>query len=177
VNFYYKAIFSKFKAWGELHCPNPSSSKTQQNHFFWMWTWCEQMGLGMEAKTRWRLKLRTSPMFMSLSFCSVNEGICIHWSNGIYKRIFPLNKMWKIRWQIITLDILGMVWQPIDLFHWSFLQTRAFHYCILWFDSMELFFCRYECGYGPEDHHKDPNHVNWTCLFGAFFHHKVLHTA
>jgi hypothetical protein len=33
-----------------------------------MWTRYGKMGLGMEAKTRWQLKLHTSPMLMCLNF-------------------------------------------------------------------------------------------------------------
>jgi hypothetical protein len=69
-------FLQQFKAWDKLHCPNPLKSKTQQNHLFRMWTWCGKMGLGMEAKTRWPLKLQTSPMLAPLSFCKMNERIC-----------------------------------------------------------------------------------------------------
>ncbi len=69
-------FFRQFKAWGEFHCLNPSRSKTQQSHLFRMWTLCGKMGLGIESKTRWQLKLHTSPMLMFLSFCRVNERIC-----------------------------------------------------------------------------------------------------
>ncbi len=42
---------------------------------------------------------------------------------------------------------------------------------------METFFCRYECGYGPEDHREDPNHmrsIKCGCL--ARFSIKRLYT-
>ncbi len=39
-------------------------SKTRQNHLFRMWIWCGKMH--METKTRWQLKLHTSPMFDAL---------------------------------------------------------------------------------------------------------------
>jgi len=83
----------QFKAWGKLHCPNPSRFKTQQSHLFRMYTWCEKMGLGMEAKTRWQLRLHTSPIFMSLSFCRVNEGICKLWLSGTFPTICSFNNM------------------------------------------------------------------------------------
>jgi hypothetical protein len=40
-------------------------------------------------------------------------------------------------------------------------------------------FCRYECGYGMEDHHKKPNHmksIKRSCL-AQFSHQKTLHMA
>jgi hypothetical protein len=83
----------QFKAWGELHCPNPSRSITQQSHLSHMWTWCGKMGLGMEAKTRWQLKLHTSFMLMFLKFYKVNEGIYKLKLSGTSPKICPLNKM------------------------------------------------------------------------------------
>ncbi len=54
-------FFQQFKTWAELHYSNLLRSKTWQVTFFRMWIWCGKMGLSMEAKTRWQLKLHTSP--------------------------------------------------------------------------------------------------------------------
>jgi hypothetical protein len=58
-----------------------------------------------------------------------------------------------------------------------FASSRISHSCVFWFDWMETLFCRYECGYGSEDHRKDPNHmrsIKCSCL--AHFSIKTLYT-
>jgi hypothetical protein len=95
-NFTIGLFLQQFKSWGTFHFCNPSKFKTRQNHLFWMLSWCRKMGLGMEAKTRWQLRLHTSPIFLFLSFCKVNEWICKFRWNGTYNKICSFNKMWKI---------------------------------------------------------------------------------
>ncbi len=90
---YYMVIPLTIQNMGQIPLSNPSKIKTQQSHLFRMWTWCGNMGLSMEAKTRWQLKPHTSPMFLSLSFYSMNEGICKLRLNGTSPRICPFNKM------------------------------------------------------------------------------------
>jgi hypothetical protein len=88
-------FLQQFKAWAELHYPNPLKSKTWQCHLSQMWTWCGKMGLGMEAKIRLQLKPHTSPMLVFLNFCRVNEGICKLWLNGTSPRICPFKRLLK----------------------------------------------------------------------------------
>jgi hypothetical protein len=55
-----------------------------------------------------------------------------------------------------------------------FASSMINHSCVFWFDWVEIMFCRYECGYGLEDHCKDPNHMR---SFGPLFHQEVLNMA
>jgi len=98
-----------------------------------MWTWCGKMGLSMEAKTRWQLKLHTSPMLVFLIFCKVKkEGdmqITVKWN--ISKNLSLQEDVKKI-----TLDIFGMVSKPkpfpLVIFTSLKLVVLVFFYLIEW---------------------------------------------
>jgi len=78
----------------------------------------------------------------------------------------------------ITSYILGVVSKPINPFPLViFASSRVSCSCVFWFDWMEIMICKYECGYGSEDHHEDPNHmrsIKHGCL--AHFFIKRLYT-
>jgi hypothetical protein len=44
--------------------------------------------------------------------------------------------------------------------------------CVFWFDWKRIMFCKYECGYGPENHHKNPNHMR-SIKYGCLAHFSI----
>jgi hypothetical protein len=58
-----------------------------------------------------------------------------------------------------------------------FASSRVSCSCVFWFDWVKTLLCRYECGYRPEDHHEDPNHMrSIKCGFLAHFSIKRFYT-
>jgi len=58
-----------------------------------------------------------------------------------------------------------------------FASSRVSHSCVFWFDWMKTMFCKYERGYGSEDHYENPNHTRFIkhgCL--AHFSIKRFYT-
>jgi hypothetical protein len=121
------------------------------------------MGLGMEAKTRWQLKPHTSPMFVFFEFLQGEWGdmqITIEWNISKHLSLQKDVKKPTIK------NHLGHTW-------YGFKTYKPFPLV----KKMETMFCMYKCGYGPKDHHKDPNHmrsIKHGCL--AHFSIKRLYT-
>jgi len=53
-----------------------------------------------------------------------------------------------------------------------FASSKVSRSCVFWFDLMEIMFCKYECGYGLEDHHEDPNHMR-SIKHGCLAHFSI----
>lgn len=84
-----RSFFVGFKAWGKLHCFNPSKSKTQLAYLSPTWTWCGKIGLGMEAKTRPQFKQHISFIFKCQKFWKVGRGMHKPQWNGTSTRTCP----------------------------------------------------------------------------------------
>jgi hypothetical protein len=58
-----------------------------------------------------------------------------------------------------------------------FASSKVSCFCVFLFDWVETMYCRYKCGYGPKDHHENPNHmrsIKCGCL--AHFSIKKFYT-
>ncbi len=118
----------------------------------------------------------TSPMLMSLNFYKMNDmQIAIEWN--IFNN---LSLQQGVKKPTIN-NHLGHTWygfktyKPFPLV--IFTSSKVSRTCVFWFDCMETMFGKYECSYGLEDQHKDPNHmrsIKHNCL--AHFSIKRLYT-
>jgi hypothetical protein len=96
--------------------------------------------------------------------------IVVEWN--IFKNFSP---QWDVKKPTIN-NHLGHTWygfktyKPFPLV--IFASSKVSCSYVFWFDWLEIMFCRYECGYGSEDHHEDLNHMR-SIKHGCLAHFSI----
>ncbi len=96
---------------------------------------------------------------MSLNFVGWTKGYANYGRVEHLQKFVPSRRCKKLTIKN-HLEHTCYVSKPINPFQLViFASSRASHFCVFWFDWMEIMFCKYECGYGLKDHYENPNHL------------------